>query len=92
MLQPRKIVDICSPHYIEWKEKALNSETNQEMKDCLNRAFFWLELQNNLLILWTIENTNSNDPVVKKQVLKAKENINQKIAEYTDDLVKKFNF
>lgn len=92
MLQPRKIIDICAPHYADWKQKALNAETKEELRDALDRAFFWLELQNNLLILWTIENTNEDDPVVQKQILKAKENINKKIANYANDLAEEFSF
>ena len=90
-LEPREIIDICTPHYNEWKEKAYNAFTEQERKQALDRAFFWLELQNNLLILWTIENSNHSDPVIQKQVLRARENINKKIAQYASELLKDFN-
>ncbi len=86
-LQPKKIIDICTPHYNQWKQKAYDALTEQERKQSLDKAFFWLELQNNLLILWTIENTHKEDPVVQKHVLTARENINKKIAQYASELL-----
>ena len=86
-LQPKKIIDICTPHYNQWKEKAYDALTEQERKHSLDKAFFWLELQNNLLILWTIENTHQSDETVQKQVLTARENINKKIAQYASELL-----
>ena len=87
-LQPRDIIKTCSKHYQTWKNEALKAETPEEMKKFLDKAFFWLELQNNLLILWTVESTMGNDPKIKEKVEKAQLNVNKKIAEYASEVLK----
>ena len=87
-MQPREIIKTCSTHYQTWKNEALNAENPEEMKKYLDKAFFWLELQNNLLMLWTIQNTMGNNPSVKEKIEKAQMNINKKIAEYTSQILK----
>lgn len=87
-MQPREIIKTCSKHYQTWKDEALNAETPEEMKRFLKKAFFWLELQNNLLILWTIKQTMGNDPRVKEKVENAELHINKKIAEYASEVLK----
>ena len=87
-MQPREIVDTCSTHYQTWKNEALKANTRQEMDKFMRKAFFWLELQNNLLILWTVENTLGNDPKIKEKVEKAQLNLNKKIADYASEVLK----
>ena len=87
-MQPRDIIKTCTTHYQTWKDEALRAQTREEMKRFLDKAFFWLELQSNLLILWTIENTMGNDPNVKKKVEKAQMNVNKKITEYASEVLK----
>jgi hypothetical protein len=87
-MQPRDIIKTCSTHYQTWKNEALRAQTRDEMKKFLDKAFFWLELQNNLLILWTIENTMGNDPNIKQKVEKAQMNVNKKISDYASEVLK----
>ncbi|RKZ05383.1 hypothetical protein DRQ05_06530 [bacterium] len=87
-LEPRKIINICSTHYQNWKREALSAKTPEEMKKFLEKAFFWLELQSNLLILWTVKNTMGDDPAVQEKVEKAQININKKIVEYASSVIK----
>ena len=87
-MQPREIVDTCSTHYETWKNEALKANTRQEMNKFMRKAFFWLELQNNLLILWTVENTLGNDPKIKEKLEKAQLNLNRKIADYASEVLK----
>jgi hypothetical protein len=86
-MQPREIIDTCSTHYQTWKDEALKSENKEEMDKFMKKAFFWLELQNNLLILWTIESTMGNDPSVKDKVEKAQINLNKKITDYASEVL-----
>jgi hypothetical protein len=86
-MQPREIIDTCSTHYQTWKNEALKAENKEEMDKFMKKAFFWLELQNNLLILWTIESTMGNDPSVKDKVEKAQINLNKKITDYASDVL-----
>ena len=90
-MQPREIIETCSTHYQTWKDEALRAQTREEMKRFLDKAFFWLELQSNLLILWTIENTMGNDPNVKKKVEKAQMNVNKKITQYASEVLKELS-
>jgi len=87
-MEPREIINTCSTHYKTWKDEALRAERPEEIKKFLNKAFFWLELQNNLLILWTVENTMGNDPNIKEKVEKAQLNVNKKIADYASQVLK----
>ena len=87
-MQPRDIIKTCSTHYQTWKNEALRAQTREEIKRFLDKAFFWLELQNNLLILWTIENTMGNDPNIKEKVEKAQMNVNKKITQYASEVLK----
>jgi hypothetical protein len=87
-MQPREIIKTCSTHYQTWKNEALRAQTREEMEKFLDKAFFWLELQNNLLILWTIENTMGNDPNIKQKVEKAQMNVNKKISDYASEVLK----
>lgn len=87
-MQPREIINTCSTHYETWKNEALKAQTRDEMNKFMKKAFFWLELQNNLLILWTVENTMGNDPNVKEKLEKAQLNINKKITDYASEVLK----
>ena len=87
-MEPREIIKTCSSHYQTWKEEALKAESKGEMKKFLDKAFFWLELQNNLLMLWTIENTMGSDVKVKDKIEQAQLNVNKKIADYASQVLK----
>ena len=86
-LEPREIIRTCSTHYQNWKKEALLAKTPEDTKKFLEKAFFWLELQSNLLILWTVKNTMTDDPVVQEKVEKAQININKKIVEYASSVI-----
>jgi len=87
-MEPREIIRTCSTHYQTWKNEALKAETPEERRKFLDKAFFWLELQSNLLILWTVENTMGDDPNIKEKVEKAQMNVNKKIADYASEVLK----
>jgi len=87
-MQPKEIIKTCSTHYQTWKNEALRAQTREEMKRFLDKAFFWLELQNNLLMLWTIENTMGNDPDIKRKIEQAQMNVNKKITQYASEVLK----
>ncbi|MEM5776864.1 MAG: hypothetical protein QXJ06_00255 [Candidatus Aenigmatarchaeota archaeon] len=86
-LEPREIIDTCSQHYFTWKKEALSVKDPEKAKKYMEKAFFWLELQNNLLILWTIEKTMGNDPIVKEKIELAQANINKKIVDYASSIL-----
>ena len=87
-MQPREIIKTCSTHYQTWKDEALRAQSREEMKRFLEKAFFWLELQSNLLMLWTIEKTMGTDPNIKKKIEKAEMNVNKKITQYASEVLK----
>jgi len=89
-LEPREIVKTCTPHYQTWKKEALEAKDPREIKRFLEKAFFWSELQSNLIVLWTIEQTMGNDQEVLEKVEKAQLNINKKIMDYANTVIKDF--
>ena len=90
-MTPNEIVDMCSKHYNEWRDQALKAETKEEMMKYLNKSFFWMELQSNLLVLWTVENSFSEDQAIQDKVILAETNINKKIMDYMDTVFKDLN-
>ncbi len=90
-LEPREIIDTCSQHYFNWKEEALSAKDPEKAKKYMEKAFFWLELQNNLLILWTIDKSMGNDPIVKEKIELARANINKKIMDYASSILDDIN-
>ncbi|MCS7135184.1 MAG: hypothetical protein N3E38_01745 [Candidatus Aenigmarchaeota archaeon] len=86
-LEPKEIIETCSQHYFTWKQEALSAKDSAKAKRYMEKAFFWLELQSNLLILWTIEKTMGHDPFVKKKIEEAQVNINKKIVDYASSIL-----
>jgi len=72
----------CSEQYSRWKRLALDAQTLPEVKECLNKALFWLELQTAFVALWNIEETRGKDPAVKRQLIVAKTNLSKRLADY----------
>ena len=85
---PREIVQTCSMHYNYWKERALNEPDPVERKKALEKAFFWLETQTSLIVLWTIENSQFNNGEVKEKVTKARINLSKKLIEYAESVLR----
>lgn len=90
-LEPREIIKTCTPHYQTWKEEALKANDPGEIKRFLEKAFFWSELQSNLIVLWTIEQTMGDDESIKEKVENAQLNINKKIMNYAKTVVEDFD-
>jgi len=89
-LEPREIIKTCTPHYQTWKDEALNAKDSEKIKRFLEKAFFWSELQSNLLVLWTIKQTMGSDEEISRKVEDAEININKKIIEYASTVLKDF--
>jgi len=88
MKTPREIIDTCSSHYEYWKKEVLNASDSVSRKKAMERAFFWLEAQSSLLILWTIENMNENNSETQQKIFDAKTNLSRKLIDYAEDILK----
>lgn len=88
MNNPREIVRICSSHYNYWKKEAVNASDPTNRIKAIEKAFFWLELQSSFLILWTIENSHQNDSEIQRKVLLARVNLNKKLLDYAEQVLK----
>lgn len=80
-------LSMCSEHYQKWKNLALATVDPKEANRCLERAFFWLELQTAFITLSAIEQTKGDDPEVKKQLIVAKSNLSKKLADYAGEIL-----
>jgi len=85
---PITVVDICSANYNFWKEKALKENDPIERKKAMEKAFFWLEAQSSMLTLWAIENIHKDNPEMLKKVEKARTQLNKKLLEYAENILK----
>lgn len=86
----RHQINLCSQHYKKWKDLALSAKNLDESRKCLNRAFFWLELQTAFITLFAIEKT-CNDPKTELKLISAKANLSKKLAEYAKEILKELN-
>lgn len=75
---------LCSKQYNRWKKLALASKNLEDIKVCLEKAMFWLELQTAFVALWSIEQARGEDPTVKRNLITAKTNLSKKLADYAD--------
>lgn len=86
--EPKDIIETCSKQYDNWRAEALSAKNPEDMKRFMDKAFFWMELQSNMLILWTVERTMGTDPAVMGRVEQAQKNINKKISTYASEILK----
>lgn len=82
----------CSGQYSKWKRLALDAQSLPEVKECLNKALFWLELQTAFVALWNIEQTRGQDPTVKRQLIVAKTNLSKRLADYAQKTLDEINW
>lgn len=80
-------LDLCSRQYKRWKELALKANDIMEIKQCLEKAMFWLELNSAFMTLWSIEQVRGEDPTVQENISKAKANLSRKLADYAKDIL-----
>ena len=84
-------IEKCSSHYQKWRDLALNSLDPKESKRCMEKAFFWVELQTAFITLFTIEQTKGKDPMVKRKILMAKANLSRRLADYAQETLNEIN-
>ena len=82
----------CAEQYSKWKQLALDAQTLPEVKECLSKALFWLELQTAFMALWNIEQTRGKDPAVKRQLIVAKANLSKLLADYAQKTLDEINW
>ncbi|MFH1623425.1 MAG: hypothetical protein ABIA12_02850 [Candidatus Aenigmatarchaeota archaeon] len=82
----------CAGQYSRWKRLALDAQTLPAMKECLNKALFWMELQSSFVALWGVERTMGNDPSVKRKLILAKTNLSRKLADYAQKTLDELNW
>jgi len=84
-------VAMCSQHYQKWKGMALAATDMQEAQRCLDKAFFWLELQTAFITLFAAEKANGKNPEVEQKIFAAKANLTRKLANYCDETLRELN-
>lgn len=77
-------IALCSKQYSRWKKLALDGQSLGDVKTCLEKAMFWLELQTAFVALWSVEQARGNDPTVKNNLIIAKTNLSKKLADYAE--------
>lgn len=85
-------IELCSHYYQKWKNLSLSADTIEESRKCLERAFFWLELQAAFIILFAIEKVSNQDKEVKKKLILAKINLSKRLVEYANEILKELKF
>jgi hypothetical protein len=82
----------CSEQYSKWKKLALDANTLSDVKDCLGKALFWLEMQTAFVTLWSVEKMHGNNPAAKRSLILAKTNLSKKLAEYAQKTLDEMNW
>jgi hypothetical protein len=83
-----KQIQTCSDQYKRWKELALGADSIAEVKRCLEKALFWMELQTAFVALWSVETSSGSDPSVRRRLVVAKSNLSKKLADYAEQTLK----
>ena len=84
-------MSMCSQHYQKWKNLALNTKSLAESRKCMEKAFFWLELQTAFFTLFTIERTEKRSPDTEMKIMTAKANLSKRLAEYAKEILNELN-
>lgn len=84
-------MSLCSQHYQKWKSLALSTNNLEESRKCLEKAFFWLELQSAFIALFAIEKTGGNDPKTELKLITAKASLSKRLAEYAKEIIDELN-
>lgn len=80
-------IELCSQNYQKWKSIALSSNSLEQAKKFLEKAFFWLELQTAFITLFSIEQAKGNDPEIKQKLITAKSNLSRKLTDYAKSVL-----
>jgi hypothetical protein len=83
-------IELCSHHYQKWKGMALSAGSIEESRKCMDKAFFWLELQTAFITLFALEKT-TDTPEARIKIIEAKAKISRKLADYAKDIFNEFN-
>lgn len=84
-------IALCSKQYSKWKGLALAAQALPEVKECLEKAMFWMELQTAFVALWSVEQARGNDPAVRRNLIIAKSNLSKKLADYAEKSLNEIN-
>lgn len=84
-------IALCSEHFQRWKGMALSAQETSETKRCMEKAFFWLELQSAFIVLSAVEQTKGKDAEIKRKILEAKSNLSKKLVDYADETLKEYS-
>lgn len=84
-------ISTCSKQYRRWKELALGAENMPELKMCLKKAMFWMELQTAFVALWSVEQTRGDDPEIRRKLILAKSNLSKRLADYAQEVLNEIN-
>lgn len=87
-----KQISTCSEQYSKWKRLAMNADTISDVKECLGKALFWLELQTAFVTLWSVEKAHGEDPNAKRSLILAKTNLSKKLADYAQKSLEELNW
>ena len=85
-------IALCTNHYRKWKKLALSAKNIKEIRESLERAFFWLELQTAFITLFTMEKLQDNDPEIKLKIISAKANLSKRLADYANTILDELDF
>jgi hypothetical protein len=83
-------LELCSRQYKQWKTFALDAKDLGEVKQCLGKALFWLELQSAFLALWSVEQVRGKDPKARNMLIKARANLSKRLADYAKQTLNEF--
>ena len=72
---------MCARHHAKWKRAADFTANKTQKKKYLERAVFWLEMQTDLVSLWSMENKNSTVED-RRKTIQAKSNLSMKLSSY----------
>lgn len=83
MIDLQKQISMCARHHAKWKRAASFARDKEQRKRYIDRAIFWLDMQADLVSLWSVER------IVPKNsdAISQKANLSRKLANYAKDML-----
>jgi hypothetical protein len=78
-------LNLCGKQYGQWKALALKAKDVAEVKKCLGKALFWMELQSAFMALWSMEQIHGKNPQFGNKLIIARANLSKRLADYAKE-------
>lgn len=85
----QKQISMCARHHAKWRRAASFARDTAQRKKYLERAVFWMEMQTDLVSVWSEEKKDPT-PNTRRKLMETKSSISSRLASYGRNLADEF--